>query len=289
MRTGNHAENQARVLEERARKREAIGLAPQRPTAKAVLHSPPEAKGRSLLWPVVVLSVLGVTGLLYVWCGLPYSPSNGRTPCIRWPGVPVEDLAGHAFLPDANERLILRDDFSDPQLPLRIHTDAEYALGFLGDLYQIRVERSGTLAWTTLGQLDLGAYRLETDLRLSADQEFAWGFGGVIVRFQNDESFYLFAIDRRGQYQMQLVHNGIWRTIQPWTPTTALTDKRQTVLAVVDDGITLRFIINGMQVDEVPDPQLPSGDVGLVVGARSHGQARGLFDWVALYEIPLAE
>ncbi len=269
-----NADDHSISLKERARKREAIGLAPQRPTAKAVLYSPPDPKRRGLLWlpAVLVLAVIATGWMIWQASIVTDAPSAAR-----------------AFSPAPDERLIVRDDFIEPHFPLPIRSNAEYALAFLGDLYQIQIERPGALAWAPLSQLDLGAYRLETDLRLASRQEFVWGFGGLIARFQNDENFYLFVIDNHGQYQIQLIRSGVWRAIQPWTPTTALTDNRQNLLAVVDDGATLRFLINASQVDAVTDPQLPTGDVGLIVGARSQGKAKGLFDWVALYETRLAE
>ena len=262
------------AMEERARKRESIGLAPQRPTAKAVVNSPPEPKGRiPLLAPVIVVLAVVAAGLI-IW---------------RASDISQGSTGGRTLTPPAEDSLIARDDFAEPYFTLPVRANTEFDQRYVGDLYQIRILRPGGRAWATLGQMNLGAYRLEADLRLALQEELAWGYGGLIVRFQNEENFYLFAVDGQGEYQIQLKESGAWRTIEPWTLTPSLSPGSQNVLTVVDDGVALSFFINATHVSSVPDPRLPSGDVGLVVGARSQGQAQGLFDWVALYEIPIAK
>lgn len=260
----------SRELEERARKREAIGLPPRRPTARTVIHSPPEARRTFpvTLLAIVVLAAIAITAVLW----RPVLPS---------------------FRPDPPEmelgRLIVRDDFSEPKFPLTVDNDQDSDQRYLGDLYRMQVTRPGVRVWATLGQLNLGAYRFEADLRLATQEAYAWGYGGLIARYQNDQNFYLFVIDNQGEFQIELAENGVWRTIRPWTKTHALSNGRQNVLSVADNGAELRFYINANSVDVVADPRHPPGDVGLVVGTRSRGQGQGLFDWVALYEISTAE
>ncbi len=263
----------SRELEERARKREAIGLSPHRPTAKSVVHSPPEAKRRVPFVPLLLAGLVVTLAAAILWRP-PLFPLTlpGRAPAIMEVG-----------------RLIERDDFSEPVFALPVEENEESELRYVGDLYRIRITRPGGRAWATLGRRDLGAYRVDADLRLASQEVFAGGYGGLVARYQHDESFYLFVIDNQGRYQIELVENGAWRTVRPWNETAALSDGRQNVLSVADDGSELRFYIDGVQVDTVADPRLPAGDVGLVVGARSRGQAQGLFDWVALYEIGVAE
>ena len=260
-------------LEERARKREAIGLSPHRPTAKDVVHSPPEAT-RRFPFPLLVVAGLVVAAATVVLWRTSFFPLTlpGREPATIEEG-----------------RLIEKDDFSEPGFALPEEKNEESDLGFVGDLYRIWITRPGSRAWAALGRQELGAFRVDADLRLASQEAFAGGYGGLVVRYQNDESFYLFVIDNRRQYQIELVDQGAWRTLRPWDETAALSDGRQNVLSVADDGTELRFYINYVLVDTVTDPRLPAGDAGLVVGARSRGQGQGLFDWVALYEIGVAE
>lgn len=270
----SRAENHSTVLEKRARKRESIGLSPHRPTAKTVVHSPPEAKPAVPFWLIALLIAATAIGAWRVWNASPLGTSSA---------------GGEQYAPVAEERLIARDDFSDPFFPLPIRADSEAELSYVGDLYQVRIKRAGALAWATLGQPDLGGYRFEADLRLAAQPEYAWGYGGVIARYQNDDSFYLLVVDSEGKYQIQLKQDGAWRTIRAWSKSNALAEGGHRRISVVDDGAVLHFVLDGTVVDRVREPQLPSGDVGLAVGARGQSEAKGLFDWVALYEIPLAE
>ncbi len=268
------SDSSSSAIEERARQREAIGLARQRPTAKAVVNSPPEPKSTiPLIVPMIVVLAVVAAGLIF------------------WRASGIRQLSmGERTLPaPAEERLIARDNFTEPHFSLPVQENEAFDQRYVGDLYQISVLRPGERAWATLGQMRLGAYRFEADLRLALQDELAWGYGGLIVRFQNEGNFYLFAVDGQGEYQVQLVENGAWRTIEAWTPAPALSAGSQNVLTVVDDGVQLIFFINSTHVSSVPEPRLPVGDVGLLVGARSQGQAQGLFDWVALYENPIAK
>lgn len=259
-------------LEERARKREAIGLSRGRPTAKAVVHSPPEARRNLFGAALGLVAAAAAVAAAVLWLtGFPISAPDG----------------GQTVAPPKAGSLIVRDDFDDPSFALPVGAGEEADLGYVGDLYRIRVERAGAMAWATLGQLNLGGYRFEADLRLASQGDFALGYGGLIARYRNGDNFYLFAVDNDGQYKVELVERGAWRTVQPWTQTAALSEGGRKVLAVLDDGGRLRFAINSVVVYTVADPRLPVGDIGLVAGARSQGQAEGLFDWAAIYKIPM--
>lgn len=270
----SRAEDLSTLLEERARKRESIGLSPQRPTAKTVVQSPPDAKPAVPLWLIALLIAGLVVAAWRVWDASPLGPGRAE---------------GGKFTPHAEERLIARDDFSDPFFPLPVRADSESELSYMGDLYQVRIKRAGAMAWATLSQPDLGAYRIEADLRLAAQPEYAWGYGGLIARYQNDDNFYLFVVDSEGNYQIQLKQEGAWRTVRAWSQSVTLTEGSHRRISVVDDGAVLHLVLDGIVVDEVREPRLPGGDVGLAVGARSQSKAKGLFDWVALYDVPLAE
>jgi len=268
------ADDHSTLLEERARKRESIGLSPHRPTAKTVVQSPPDAKPAFPAWLIALLFAAAIAAGWLAWEASPFAANS---------------VEGEKFTPHADERLVARDDFSDPFFPLPIRVDSESELSYVGDLYQVRIKRAGALVWATLGEPDLGAYRLEADLRLAAQPEYVWGYGGLIFRYQNDDNFYLFVVDNEGKYQIQLKQDGAWRTVRGWSQPKTLAEGSRRRVSVVDDGAVLRFVLDDIVVDSVHSPQLPGGDVGLAVGARSKSEAKGLFDWVALYEFPLAD
>lgn len=262
------------ALDERARKRQAIGLSPARPTAKAVVAQPPVERGSGRLpWLAVLLLVL----LL------------GAGAWLLLRSLPTESSVTGATAPAP---VLLRDDFVQPVLGLAPAVVTEgWSMGYVGDLYQIRIDQPGVLAWTTLGQIDLGAYRFESSLMLtgSSGDNSAWGYAGLIARYQNDQNFYLFVVDGRGKYQVQAQEQGKWRTLQPWTDSPLLqTVGGENRLAIEDDGHNLRFYVGPDLLFATDDLRLPVGDVGLLAGSRSQGTARALYDWVRMEAIPLA-
>ncbi|RLT36577.1 MAG: hypothetical protein DWI57_14645 [Chloroflexi bacterium] len=262
-------------LDERARKRQAIGLSAVRPTAKAEAYHPPVQTGvNGLPWLAVVLllALLAVTLWLLLRATLP--------------GQPMTATGGNS------SSALLRDDFMQPVLGLAPDVvTSDWSMGYVGDLYQIRVDQPGVLAWTTLGQIDLGAYRYDTSLMLtgSSGDNSAWGYAGLIARYQNDQNFYLFVVDGRGKYQVQAQEQGNWRTLQPWSDTPLLAAVGgENLLGIADDGHSLSFFVGPDLLYSTDDLRLPVGDVGLLAGSRSQGTARALYDWVRIEPIPLA-
>ena len=263
------------ALDERARKRQAIGLSAVRPTARTEVYHPPVQAGvNGLSW----LAVLLLVGLLAVTLWLLLRATQPEL---------TMTTAG-----SSGSSVLLRDDFVQPVLGLAPEVvTRDWSMGYVGDLYQIRIAQPGVLAWTTLGQIDLGAYRYDSSLMLtgsSADNS-AWGYAGLLVRYQNDQNFYLFVVDGRGKFQVQAQENGNWRTLQPWSDSPLLaTVGGENLLAVEDDGQQLRFYVGPELLFATNDLRLPVGDVGLLAGSRSQGTSRALFDWVQMTEIPLA-
>ncbi|MCL4832201.1 MAG: hypothetical protein KJZ86_07155 [Caldilineaceae bacterium] len=262
--------------DERARKRQAIGLSAARPTARAEVYHPPVQGGVSNLPWLAVLLLLALLAVT-LWLLLR----------VTSPGVTLTATGG------TESATLLQDDFAQPVLGLAPEVmTAEWSMGYVGDLYQIRITQPGVLAWTTLGQIDLGAYRYDSSLMLtgSSGDNSAWGYAGLIVRYQNDQNFYLFVVDGRGKYQVQAQEQGSWRTLQPWSDSPALaTVGGENLLAVEDDGQSLYFYAGGELLYRTADLRLPVGDVGLLAGSRSQGTARALFDWVRIETIPLAK
>jgi hypothetical protein len=259
--------------DERARKRQAIGLSARRPTAREAVHLPPEEHAvESSMWTAVLLLVgmCLATGWM-VYDAVAGAPSTSA----------VEQHATHP---------IIDDDFTAPQLAL-VDSQIEGVgwTGFRGDSYQILVEKPGHLSWSTLGLLDLSTYRLETALTVGSVTEATpfGGYAGLVVRYANPANFYLFTTNGRGAYQVQLQKDEQWRILQPWTPATALQPGEEAnVLAVEDDGAEIRFYANEELLFAITDPRLPGGDVGFAGGTQSQGSVLAVFEWVKLYAVP---
>lgn len=259
------------VLKERARKRQAIGLSAQRPTAKPMVQRPPDA-GQSdglMRLAIALLLVMVVATLTMVVDAVS--------------GEPIR----RALSESQASGILVQDAFETPVLALAEREEAgRWATGFAPGVYRITVEQPGNLAWSTLGMLNLGPYRLAAEATVA--QETPWGYSGLLARYQNDENFYLFAVDGQGAYQVQLQKEGKWRTLQPWTAADALHAAGQTNhLELEDDGSQLRFLGNGEALFTVSGARLPTGEAGLAGGARSQGSAQVDFDSLTVSAIPL--
>lgn len=268
--------------EERARKREAIGLNSRRPTARSEIQLPPEesAKGNPGWLMVFLLLALGAATVWMLYDAV--SPARG------------------AGLPESMQRLILDDDFIRPQLDLGTgRVDGQWASSFANGAYRIQVEQPGNLTWSTLGLINVSTFRLETALTIangaipasaSADTDASpLGYGAILARYANDRNFYLFSIDAHGAYQVQLQRHEIWQILQPWTPSPIIQrDGQINYLAVEDDGTHLRFFANGELLYTVTEPRLPGGDIALGGGTRSRGTVVAQFDWVKVFALPVA-
>ena len=159
----------AKEFEERARKRESIGLSPQRPTARTDVHSPPEAR-RGVpvtLLAFVVLTALAAAAVLW-------------RPALFW----LRPIIGPTLTETDRGRLIASDDFAEPKFTLIMSGAQDSDQRYIGDLYRIQVSRTGGRVWATLGQLNLGAHRLEAVLHQASEDPFAWGYGRPIARFR---------------------------------------------------------------------------------------------------------
>jgi hypothetical protein len=184
--------------------------------------------------------------------------------------------------------LLLRDDFAPPRIDLVVEAaDGLWRMGYGEGAYEIRVDAPGNLAWSTLGMVDLDHYRLEISLILDhpgGEENQILGYGGLLARYNNPQSFYLFSVDGQGRYQVQLQRQEVWQTIQPWQTHPNLRPAgRENLLTLEDDGATLRFYANGQLLHTVETPLLPSGDAALAGGTRSQGSILARFDWLAIY------
>ncbi len=263
--------------EERARKRQAIGLHARRPTAREeILRPPEEEEGTTLTW-VSVLALV-IIALVTVW--MLYDMI-----------APARNVSVDA----QGRRLILDDNFTRPTLAMGAEgIDGQWDSRFTNGTYRVQVEQPGNLAWSSLGLLDVGTYRLETALTIEtgvtdSDDAPPLGYGAILVRYGNERNFYLFSVDAQGLYQIQLQKQGIWQIVQPWTRASALhSDGRSNRLGVEDDGSRLHFFANDQLLYTVSDPRLPAGDIGLGGGARSQGTVSAQYDWVKIYALPVA-
>jgi hypothetical protein len=140
------------------------------------------------------------------------------------------------------------------------------------------------IAWSLLKSTESGPHRLQASGTVASHTP--GGFIGLVGRYQEDESFYLFVVDGQGQYQIMLQKDGEVSVLKPWVKAGYLNPAGTgNVLALEDDGESLRFYGNNMLLFEEATAQLMPGTIGLVGGAQEQGVAEMRFDWIQLYDL----
>lgn len=269
-------------LDEQARKRLAVGLAPRRPTAKEAPLRPPAVQTFPIspaLLAFVLVAVLAATGFL-VWANL------AETRPAWWPEWGQASPAAVAIEPQALVyTLRVGDDFGAQTSALRqggVPGEWRTELAPEQSYYRMQVWPNH-LAWSLLGVDDLQRYRIQTSVII--DAATPEGYAGLMVRSQAELGFILFAVDGRGRFSVQVQTRGGTEVLQPWTPAPFLQPAPSANLLTVEDhGDHLRFFANQSLLYTLAEPQLPIGYVGLAAGAYGADVAEIRFDWFQLYD-----
>ncbi len=315
-----HPATKNAATDPRVRKRVSIGLSPGRPTAQDGWQRPPERAAWGQRHNPAAGCLLSLLAGLIVATVLLIAARFTASPTL-WPQVQADALG---WLGQVRDRVLparanqiqtgnlgtlrtsacrcLVDDFTTPAGLLARHQENDrWWLDVLPDAGVYRMLAwPQHVAWSTLGlstpktvtsdlagnslvkQYLIKQYKVESSLQITPQSPE--GYGGLVARFQNERSYYLFAVDGQGRFQVQLLANGILSNVQPWTTTPAINHAGQSnLISLMDDSRTLQFFVNGVRIYTLPTLQLPAGDVGVFVGAPATSVAVVNFDWIGFY------
>ncbi len=282
-------------MQARARKREAIGLAPDRETAPDAYLRPPDDSSHAAQWLLVCcVALLGLAVVLLLVARF-LNPDSTLAGLFGLPPTVEQEAA--AVTPDSARsatqpvfaalpgyQLWLADDFVAPsQLAPEQATPGQVSAAVIAGAGVYRMQVSpNQMGWTLFDLADANSYRLETSATVNADTPS--GAAGLLARFAGAGNFYQLTIDGAGAAAVQL-----WLDGQPY-PLPALSAAvtpnpvgQANRLAVEDDGARLRFYVNQTVLAEVLDPQLPAGRPGISTTAAGSIPASVDFDWIAIY------
>ena len=242
--------------EDSERKRVAIGLSSRRPTAPPVVHRPPrDLITRSQRWLVTLLLLcLLLSTALLVYAKLSGAPTSwisiqsfGRAVLTgeRW-----SSRLG-SYTPGINYRLRISDEF-DTRTGLVACTQqaGEWSSDIVPGqgLYRMQIW-PGRLTWSTIAlntEMTPAAATYRADASVTIVDMMPTGYAGFIARYQDPSNFYLFMIDGLARYQIQLWHDGVLTTLQPWTVNPLLNPAGfENIIALEDNGAQLQFGANG--------------------------------------------
>jgi hypothetical protein len=159
------------------------------------------------------------------------------------------------------------DDFSDPTSGWQAESDASAEVTYHEGVMRIIVKSPNRLAWASAGR-EMSDFHLVVEATQAAgpdDNEY-----GVLVRMQDPDHFYQFAISGDGYYLVSKYDGATWTPMSgsDWTPSDAIHVGAATnQLEVVCQGAAMTFSVNGVLLTEVQDSRYKSGDVGLYAGA----------------------
>ncbi len=282
--------------DESERKRVAIGLSARRPTAPPAVHRPP----RDLItlaqrWLVTFLLLcLLLSTVLLVYAKLTDAPTSWASMQSFWratlSGERWPDHLG-SYSPGNNYRLRISDEF-DTRTGLVACTQqaGEWSSDIVPGqgLYRMQIW-PGRLTWSTIALEDdtipaRAAYRVDASVTIV--DMMPSGYAGFIGRYQDPTNFYLFMVDGLARYQIQLWHEGLLTTLQPWTANPLLNPAGfENIIALEDNGTQLQFFANGAALATVSPPALPLGDVGLLGGSGERSMAEINVDWLRVYDL----
>ena len=284
--------------DESARKRLEIGLSAKRPTAREDLQRPPDSRAERtrdegrfpLEWllALLMMTLFGAT-LLLLAARLAGAPTQWSyvTALLGGSGspAPTTGMDESPFTVDGYRQLVAGGFGVDDYHFAPVDRPEQVRMETLPDegLFRIQVQ-SGYTAWITPGSACLAPHRLEA--HATVRREATDGYAGLVGRVVDSHNFYLFAVDGEQRYQVMLQRDGNWTTLRGWTPSALINPAgAANLLALDDDGQSMRFMVNGSELFATDIVRLPAGHAGLAAGAQSR-TATIDFDWFGLYDRP---
>lgn len=163
--------------------------------------------------------------------------------------------------------------------------DASAKVTIENGVLEIVVHEPGQVAWSS-HESRWQNFELEvTTEQISGpvDNEY-----GVLVRMDNDTSFYVFSISGDGYARAALFQDNGWIVLGPdWTPHTAINQGSSTnVLKVIAQDTLMSFSVNDIKVLSVEDTSLQKGNIGLYAGAFTEGGVAITFDNLSVTGLP---
>lgn len=281
------------VADESVRKRLAIGLSPQRATAKAAPQRPPEESkdDRRLAWTLIglVTAVTLVTVLLVLarmadaptsWPQIVRSLAAVPSSIFSSPEGGAKSSAVFAADHETDRAADWRNlgispatlvDFSEPGLTLGEGSRLDaYIVGpdVEDGVYRMRLWPEN-VAWVIVGPVCPTSHWIEAETLIDAGTPS--GHAALVGRFQDDENLYLFGINGEQEFEVLLLQDRVWTSVQaPRFDAAINAAGTANTLALNDDGEMVQFVVNGKPLYQERALRLPVGQAGL---AGRAGQA----------------
>lgn len=192
---------------------------------------------------------------------------------------PLETLMAQ-FGSQASGAVIYQDDFSDVSTGWPVDTFAEGGTSYYEGQYRITVNEVDYAVWANSATGDYADISTEVDaVMLAGPQENEFG---LLCRFVDNDNFYIATIASDGYYFIwRRLNGGDWELVgmESGEFSEAIRTGNQSNRIRLDCvGSSITLYANGVELIQVFDSSLPSGDVGLYARSFEQGGVDVLFD-----------
>jgi hypothetical protein len=182
-------------------------------------------------------------------------------------------------------RLILVDDFGDPESGWSTHDDAEAGAQYDDGAFRISVHEEQYIAWTSLSQ-ELDDFALEVSATWVGGS--ATNVYGVFARFRDEENYHEFGVDGGGHFMVGKYASGERTFLADWQESSAVNRGAgaNNDLAVICKQNELRLYANGELLATVVDDSFVEGEIALFAETFGEGGVEILFDDLYVWSVP---
>ena len=188
-------------------------------------------------------------------------------------------IGSWAFPAQRDGNILLQDDFRTRINRWSLTRTAKLTVDYSDGQLQMKIISPGNRIWSipdTASQMSRYHLRVNVGILESSEDSAV----GVIFNYQNDENFYLFEIEKQGNYDVQIIEDGEMHTLIEGSIEAArdyLFD-----MEVVDGEFT--FSINDTELPVFEDDTFTKGVFGLFSRA-GHGAIHAAFDDLLVVDI----
>ena len=230
---------------------------------------------------------------LHVW-GVGDAPVAIGTPEAEPTTTPiaVEDLLATVH----DQEPVFSDEFRQDDGGWRTATDENAQISYLKRALHIQVNAEKQLGWSfnqQLEELALSDFLAEAEVEFidSDTNRAADGEAGLLFRYVDEQSYYLFALGKQGTYALWKRTEGKWTKLVDWTESKAIDITAGTDTGIVNrlgvlaQGSQFTLLINDQVVETVADEDFAYGSIGLAVGSFAEAGVEAAFDNVDVWSI----
>ena len=184
----------------------------------------------------------------------------------------------------SQEKDVWKDTF-DSNVGWQLSADASATISIENGALTVEVHTPGQVAWSSHESVwqNFRATVNTEQLFGPLDNEY-----GILIRMENDTSFYVLSISGDGYARAALYQDGVWSVLgADWIPSPYINQGLSTnTLTVTAQDAELMLSVNNETVLQVEDATLAKGSIGLYAGAFGEGGVVIAFDELDVTELP---